>query len=478
MSILYKRLDNKIKPINYKLVFDINIQKSIFKGTEDIEINLEKSRNSIPINTKELKVLSAYIKQDEIQLTCSIREDKQNQITLFDYGKKLIGSVVLHVKFEGINRTNLYGFYKCNYINNGKKEQWLSSQFENTDARAAFPCFDEPAFKSTYEVTMVIDKDYTALSNMPVKSTTLLNNGRKSVSFMKTPIMSSYLLYLGVGKYDIVEGKYNNTILRVITTPGKGVYANLALKYAKLFLGFYEEYFGINFPLPKIDFIAVPDFAVGGMENWGAITFRESMVLGDETASLFIKSVIADTIAHELAHQWFGDLVTMKWWDDIWLNESFAEFMSTKPIDKYFPMLRMKENFYSDKIKKAMSEDQLKGTQPIHVQIKTNDDISASFGGIIYQKGASILNMIEDLVGSKAFREGLHEYLNKHKYKNADRYDLWNAIENSAKRNGVTVAINKIVKDWIMQEGFPVVYVSKKNEKVRIKTKKIHANAF
>ncbi|MDE1811141.1 MAG: M1 family metallopeptidase, partial [Candidatus Micrarchaeota archaeon] len=340
-------------------------------------------------------------------------------------------------------------------------EYILTSQFEAPSARTAFPCLDEPEFKATFDLELIIDKEMMAISNMPVAAQTATLNKKKSVRFQTTPKMSTYLLYMAVGKFEYASTKLGDLPIRVITVPGKVAYTAIALDYAKKFIKYFNEYFGIKFPLPKMDLLAIPDFAAGAMENWGAITFREIVILGDEkVSSVAIKQRIAEVIAHELAHQWFGDLVTMRWWNDLWLNESFATYMSTKAMTAVFPEWEMDKQYILDTIGTALAADQLKSTHPISVNVNEPAEVDQIFDEISYEKGGSVLSMIEDYVGIEAFREGLHHYLNKHKYSNAEGADLWDAIDYAAKKRGKNLNLSKVVEYWIDNPGYPVIDVS------------------
>ena len=349
----------------------------------------------------------------------------------------------------------------------GDRERYiLTTQFEAANARNCFPCFDEPAFKAVFDVMFTVDSGLDCISNMPIKHVKKLEDNMKEVKFLETPKMSSYLLYLGVGNYDYVNGACGKTKVRIITTPGRKAMAKLALEYSVKFIKFYEDYFGIKYPLPKVDFLAIPDFAAGAMENWGAITFREIALLADENTSLAGKQRVAEVIAHELAHQWFGDLVTMKWWNDIWLNESFATFMASKAMDSVFPEWKIKIEYLRDTIATAFGADQLKSTHPISIDVKNPSEIDQLFDEISYEKGGTVLNMIEHYVGGAAFREGLHIYLTEHSYSNATKYDLWRAVDKAASRRGSKADVYGVAGYWIDKPGYPMLEVHRKNGKV------------
>ena len=356
------------------------------------------------------------------------------------------------------------GFYKSQYKDKKGKTKYLATtQFEAADARRAFPCWDEPAVKATFDVSLLVDKHLDAISNMPVISKK--KTGTKILhKFGRTPIMSSYLLYLGVGEFEYLHGKLRNIKIRIVTTKGNKNKGKLSLDFTKKFLGEYEKYFGIKYPLPKLDMIAIPDFAAGAMENWGAITFREAILLYDaKTSSTRTKQYIAEVISHELAHQWFGNLVTMKWWNDLWLNESFATFMATKIVNKFYPEWDLWDQFLGDAMLNAMSLDALKNSHPINVDVKHPAQIREIFDAISYDKGGNVLRMLENYVGIENFRKGLKYYLTQHKYSNAEGQDLWKSIGRVAHK-----PVDTMMKTWIDQVGYPVVDVKRNNSKVSL----------
>jgi tricorn protease interacting factor F2/3 len=462
----HETIGDNVRPVNYRLTIDTNLRTFKFKGSVAISVSISKSTNEIKLYAKELKIKSVRVQQKgEMQdATCSA-PDKKQVITL-KLKKPVSGSAVILMEYEGANNDRLYGFYRSMYDYKGKKVYFLTSQFEAPNARAAFPCFDEPDFKATFDLSLTIDKNLDAISNMPVKSTKSAVAKRKTVTFETTPVMSTYLLYLGVGKFDYLAGKIGSRTLRVVTTPGKKNLGHIALEFAKRLVAHYESYFGIKYPLPKLDLIAVPDFAEGAMENWGAITFREVGLLGDEKrTATSMKQVIATYVAHEIAHQWFGDLVTMKWWDDMWLNESFARYMEFKAPDKLYPEWKKMQDFYNDTITSALGADSLRNTHPISVNVNSVVEIEELFDEIGYDKGASVLFMLENYVGSEIFRKGLHRYLDKHKYSNATKTDLWSAIQQEAKAaSGKEFRVVEVMEDWINKAGYPMINVTRNSD--------------
>ena len=453
----HKTLGRNVIPENYKLTIDSDIKTFKFNGNVIISVDIKKPTRRITLNSKLLKINKALIISKGKDYAAKVKVDKKDETLLLSFEKAVRGSAKITIDFNGSNNDEMYGLYKSKYSYKGKDGYILSTQFESTDARSAFPCFDEPEFKATFDLALVIDKGLAAVSNMPIKSESKAGS-KKKVTFDTTLKMSTYLLYMGIGKFEFLEGKLGKRSVRVVTVPGKIAYAGMALDFTKKFLAYYEDYFGVKYPLPKMDMIAVPDFAAGAMENWGAIAFREVEILGNEKiTSVAMKRRIAEVIAHELAHQWFGDLVTMAWWDDLWLNESFATFMAYKAVDHIFPEWQMGTQYFIDTVGTALSMDQLKTTHPISVHVNEPSEINEIFDGISYEKGGSILSMLEDYVGAETFRKGLNLYLRKHEYGNATKYDLWGAIQQVAKSSGKNVS--RVASYWIDNPGYPMVDV-------------------
>ena len=451
-------------PINYEIMFEPLFHNFKFNGEEIITLNLSKPTNSIKLDAAELSIKESHIIQGgKIISSESSLNEKDEKLTI-KLAKKIKGKAKLSIKFTGTLNDRLLGFYKSQYKDRKGKTKYLATtQFEAADARRAFPCWDEPAVKATFDVSLLVDKHLDAISNMPVISKK--KTGTKILhKFGRTPIMSTYLLYLGVGEFEYLHGKLRNIKIRIVTTKGNKNKGKLSLDFTKKFLGEYEKYFGIRYPLPKLDMIAIPDFAAGAMENWGAITFREAILLYDaKTSSTRTKQYIAEVISHELAHQWFGNLVTMKWWNDLWLNESFATFMATKIVNKFYPEWDLWDQFLGDAMLEAMSLDALKNSHPINVDVKHPAQIREIFDAISYDKGGNVLRMLENYVGIENFRKGLKYYLTQHKYSNAEGQDLWKSIGRVAHK-----PVDAMMKTWIDQVGYPVVDVKRNNSKVSL----------
>ena len=451
-------------PINYELMFEPLFHNFKFNGEEVITLNLSKPTNSIKIDAAELSIKESHIIQGGKIIPSESSLNEKNEKLTIKFAKKIKGKAKLSIKFTGTLNDRLLGFYKSQYKDKKGKTKYLATtQFEAADARRAFPCWDEPAVKATFDVSLLVDKHLDAISNMPVISKK--KTGTKILhKFGRTPIMSTYLLYLGVGEFEYLHGKLRNIKIRIVTTKGNKNKGKLSLDFTKKFLGEYEKYFGIKYPLPKLDMIAIPDFAAGAMENWGAITFREAILLYDvKTSSTRTKQYIAEVISHEIAHQWFGNLVTMKWWNDLWLNESFATFMATKIVNKFYPEWDLWDQFLGDAMLNAMSLDALKNSHPINVDVKHPAQIREIFDAISYDKGGNVLRMLENYVGIENFRKGLKYYLTQHKYSNAEGQDLWKSIGKVAHK-----PVDAMMKTWIDQVGYPVVDVKRNNSKVSL----------
>ncbi len=453
-------------PINYDLELEPDFDKFKFRGKEKILIQA-KSTRKIVLNSAELEIKDCQIIINEKTIRPKVRLDSKNEELILSLPEKISGKAVLLIDFTGTLNDKLVGFYRSKYEYKGKERHLATTQFEAADARRAFPCWDEPEAKTTFDVSLVVDNNLTAISNMPVILKKIL--GKKTLyRFDRTPAMSTYLLYLGVGDFEFLQGKLGKTLIRVVTTRGKKYQGKMSLEFTKQFLSYFQNYFKIPYPLPKLDMIAIPDFAAGAMENWGAITFRETVLLYDpKTSSTDTLQHIAEVIAHELAHQWFGNLVTMKWWNDLWLNESFATFMATKAVDKIYPEWDFWDQFLISEMTGGLSLDSLKSSHPINVDVKSPAEVRQIFDEISYNKGGSVLMMLENFIGEKNFRAGLHNYLKKHEYANATTEDLWKSL-GSASRKPVIQMMNT----WVRQTGYPIIEAAVTDSKIKLSQKR------
>ncbi|CAD7003787.1 unnamed protein product [Ceratitis capitata] len=366
-------------------------------------------------------------------------------------------SGVLNISFAGELNDKMKGFYRSKYFTPGGEERYAGvTQFEATDARRCFPCWDEPAIKATFDITLVVPQDRVALSNMPEVQEENIENNLRRIRFDRTPIMSTYLVAVVVGEYDHVEGKSEDgVIVRVFTPIGKKEQGLFALEVATKVLPYYKSYFNIAYPLPKMDLIAISDFSAGAMENWGLVTYRETFVLVDpKNTSLMRKQSIALTVGHEIAHQWFGNLVTMEWWTHLWLNEGYASFVEFLCVNHLFPEYDIWTQFVTDMYTRALELDSLKNSHPIEVPVGHPCEIDEIFDEISYNKGASVIRMLHDYIGEKDFRKGMNIYLTRHQYKNTFTEDLWAALQEASSK-----PVAKVMSTWIKLKGFPVVSV-------------------
>lgn len=468
------RLPNHIYPISYDLTIKPDLESFTFSGNEIIKINIDKDINKITLHSKDIDIETVKISSKQKvagskgikkieQFATKITYDTEKETATFYFKNKIIkGKGDLSIVFCGIINENLRGFYKSKYVLDGVEKHIATTQFEATDARRAFPCFDEPAHKAIFEVSLVVPDGHTAISNTLPINIAPHSTGFKIVSFAPSPKMSTYLLAFIVGEFEYIEGYTKDKIqVRVFTTLNKKHQAKFALDVAIKSLEFFEKYFDIKYPMPNLDLISIPDFEPAGMENWGAITFRESSILIDEEhSSITNKQWVATTVAHELAHQWFGNLVTMHWWTDLWLNEGFASYMEKVCTDSLFPSWKMWDLYLSNnRYRNAIEIDSLKNSHAIEVEVHHPDEINETFDMVSYEKGTAIIRMLCEYIGEDKFKEGLRYYLKKHSYKNTKTINLWDAFEKISKK-----PIKKVMNSWTQKAGFPLVRVTCQNK--------------
>jgi puromycin-sensitive aminopeptidase len=452
------RLPKAAIPERYEIKLTPDLTKFTFSGEEIVYINVKKPVNEILVNASELTIAKVWLEgANGAKIEGAAALDEKNERAILNFAKLVEpGAYKLFVVFEGILNDKLHGFYRSFYKDeNGKEKVIATTQFEATDARKAFPCWDEPEHKAVYAVTLVIDENLTAISNASIKSEKKLGSGKKEVVFNDTIKMSTYLVAFIIGDFvgskEVFAGK---TPIRIWSVPGKQHMAKFAEDIAVFSTNFFAKYYGIDYPGDKMDLIAIPDFASGAMENLGAITFRETALLVDEkTASHAEMERVADVVAHEIAHMWFGDLVTMKWWNGIWLNEAFATFAEMLAVDNWKPNWKRWESFGVMRAT-ASAIDGLKSTRPIEFPVNSPDECSAMFDVLTYEKGASVLRMLEQYIGADVFAEGVSLYLKKHEYGNAETTDLWDGIEEASKE-----PVRQMMDTWIFQEGYPMINV-------------------
>ncbi|WP_337860478.1 M1 family metallopeptidase [Ferroplasma sp.] len=436
---------------NYSLDLDINSENYTYTCHEVIKFTGNEEKlilNSVNLFIKKIKINNS-IK--------NFKEFRQNQEIVID--GIITKDSIAEIDFTGKIPEELQGFY----VAKTKDGDMFTTQFESTGARRFFPCIDNPSYKATFDITVRINPDLEAISNMPVESDDNAN-GKKIIKFMETPVMSTYLLYLGIGKFDERAIEFdNNKKLILAAQKGHLTSSDYPLIIGKKAIEFFQNYFGIEYPLPKEHLISVPEFAAGAMENWGAITFREIFLNISKSTGSSVKKSVGEVIAHELTHQWFGNLVTMNWWDDLWLNESFATFMSYKAMNKLEPDYDMFADFLLSETAGALEGDSLVNSHPIEVEVKDPDDISQIFDEISYGKGGSILRMINAFVTDDVFKEGLHLYLENFKYKNASGSDLWEFIAKVSDK-----PVRKVMESFIQNIGYPVIEAKEEDGKIKL----------
>ncbi len=451
------------KPQNYNILFSPDLQNLTFTGHEIFTFSVEKDIDKIELDAVGLTIEKGTLKDNADNLITINKDETQGKVTFIFKTSLKKGIYSLTIDFSGKFSQGLAGWYTSKYEVNRQTKYIVTTHFEPADARTVFPCVDHPLYKATFDISLLVEKNLTAVSNMPTCSEETKGT-KKLISFDRTPIMSTYLLYLGVGEFSFYEDSYKKIIIRGITTVGKEKHTKLAVEWTKKCLSYFEEYFQMPYALPKVDLLAIPDFAAGAMENWGAITFRENLLLYYTNASsIATKQAITEVVAHELAHQWFGNLVTMKWWNDLWLNESFATFMAYKVVDHFYPEWHIWSDYITSMVFKGMDLDSLHSSHPIQVTINHVEQINELFDEIAYDKGGGILRMLEEYVGMHSFRDGLRNYIKTFAYKNTEGKDLWECLEKTSQKR-----VDTIMESFIVQSGFPLVKATKKDIKLHI----------
>jgi puromycin-sensitive aminopeptidase len=455
------RLPTTVTPERYEIRLTPDLSTWTFSGEEKVSIQIHEPVREIVLNAAELEFRSVSLKlQNGTVLQGRSQLDSENEQANLSFPEAVpVGRCELQVSFSGILNDKLHGFYRSTYKNfQGQEKPLASTQFESTDARRAFPCWDEPAFKAVFQVSLIVDEKLTAISNARVLRETLLSGtGKKEVVFAASMKMSTYLVAFIVGEFEATEPvMVGDAPLRVWAVPEKKHLANFALDIGKSSLEYFSRYYGIPYPGDKLDLIAIPDFASGAMENLGAITFRETALLVDANKATRAElERVADVVSHENAHMWFGDLVTMKWWNGLWLNEAFATFMEMLAVDAWKPEWRRWDSFTVSRAA-AMQVDGLKSTRPIEFPVERPEEAAGMFDVLTYEKGASVLRMLEQYLGAEAFRDGIRLYLRGHQYGNAETTDLWDALEDSTKQ-----PVRALMDSWIFQAGYPMISVKK-----------------
>ncbi len=445
-----QRLPSTVVPDHYTLTLTPDLKAATFTGTESIDVSIKQPVKAITLNAVEIAFQSVAITEGSDHQAATISLDNDKEQATFTFAHELpAGKATLAIHYTGILNNELRGFY----LSKTARRNYAVTQFESTDARRAFPSFDEPAFKATFSIALVIDKADTAISNGPIiKDTPGPGADKHTLTFLATPKMSTYLVAFLVGDFQCSSGSQDGVAIRVCATPDKVQLTPYGVDVAKYVLHYYNTYFGIPYPLKKLDLIGLPDFEAGAMENFGAITYRETALLLDpKTASIGAKKDVALVIAHEMAHQWFGDLVTMQWWNNVWLNEGFATWMENKPVAAMHPEWHIDQDVAAG-MDGTLNLDAMPTTRAIRAKADTRNEIEQMFDGISYGKASDVLLTVENFVGPETFRKGVQTYLRAHLYGNATAEDFWNAQTAVSHK-----PIDKIMNSLVAQPGAPLL---------------------
>jgi puromycin-sensitive aminopeptidase len=456
------RLPHGVRPQHYDITIAPELAEATFRGEVTIDVEVAAPTPLLVLNAAELVVHRATVdgREAEVQVDaeheqCVVRTD-----SMLDAGTHRV-----YISFTGALNDKLRGFYRSTWRDDAGVEHILgTTQMQATDARRAFPCWDEPEFKATFTITLIVDEGQCAISNSPEVARVPQPNGKVAVGFAPTMIMSSYLVAWVVGDLEVTGPLAHSKVpVRVVHIPGKAHLADFALQCATFGLEWFQHYYGVAFPAAKVDLVAIPDFAAGAMENLGCITFRESMLLVDpESSTRADQQLVADVVLHELAHMWFGDLVTMAWWNGIWLNEAFATFMEVAATDAFRPDWKRWESFATERTA-AFEVDSLTSTRAIEFEVRSPDEAQAMFDVLTYQKGGALLRMLEQYIGPDRFRTAVGTYLRRHAYGNTETEDLWSALETET-----DLAVGDVMSTWIWQGGYPQVEAVLKGDSVQL----------
>jgi aminopeptidase N len=476
------KLPKEVVPLEYAIWIVPNLSKLTFSGLETVTIKSSAPVREIVLNAAEMTIGKASIDQAAISPQ-SIKLDANSELLILTLPNELpAGDHILVLEFTGKINEHGRGLFYMRYQEQGSgaKKIALGTQFEPSDARRFFPCWDEPSFRARFQLTAVVPENWLAVSNMPVESERKTSIG-KEFRFAPTWPVSSYLNVFVAGELDLIETKVAGTKVRVIATKGKAEWGRYALESTAQILKYYNDYFGVRYPIPKLDQIAIPGGFGGAMENWGGITYYESALLFDpKKSSAATRQRIYEVIAHETAHQWFGDLVTMAWWDNLWLNEGFASWMGSKCTAHFNPdwEVWLAKNIQRDPTRRsgiakevAMDGDARSTTHPIQQPVANEAEANSAFDDITYRKGESLLRMLESFLGEAAFRDGIRRYIAAHQYSNSTTGDLWNALSDASGK-----PVGEIAAAWTEQPGFPVVKVTRDGEKISLSQERFTIN--
>lgn len=457
----FTRLYESFQPNNYDLELNLERRARRFSGKVVITGTLTNLDSAIKLHAKELKITGAIVND----IPADTKSGKNDELIITPSSQLIDKDISISLTFTGKITGPMNGIYPCYFEHEGVKKELLMTQFEPFHAHKVFPCIDEPEAKATFDLTLTTENKVEVLSNMPIKSQKE-EKQNLITSFETTPIMSSYLLAFVVGELHKVSGKTKDGVeVNIWATPAHSPKSlTFSLDVAVRAIEFFSDYFGTPYPLPKSDHVAVPDFSAGAMENWGLITYREVCLIVDKSTATSTKQHSATVIAHEVSHQWFGNLVTMRWWDDLWLNESFANMMEYVAIDALFPEWKIWNEFASYESLASLRRDSLPGVQPVKLPVNHPDEIGTLFDpAIVYAKGGKLLNMLRHFIGEEAFIEGLKNYFKKHSYSNTSGSDLWEALGESSGQD-----VGSFMSEWLEKSGFPVIEAQLKNSNLAI----------
>ncbi|MGH1492826.1 MAG: M1 family metallopeptidase [Acidimicrobiales bacterium] len=456
MSIDPYRLPKSVRPTDYRIAIQPDLEAETFSGSVIIDAVVEEAVESVVLNSDELRITSVTIAVgDGAPAPCEYSIDAEHERLSVDPPEALTpGGIQLEISFDGVFNDKLIGLYISRFTDDDGNEQKLATtQFEATAARKCFPCWDEPEFKARFALSLTVDSAFTAVANSPEIAKTEVDGGLVRFDFAPTMIMSTYLVAFVAGPLEITDPvDVDGVPLRIVHIPGKAHLTDFALEAGAFALRYFTEYFGLPYPDQKIDMVAIPDFAFGAMENLGCVTFREVLLLIDpDSATQPELQRAADVINHELAHMWFGDLVTMKWWNGLWLNEAFATFMEMRCTDAFRPSWHRWTDFGLSRTA-AFDTDSLASTRPIEYEVVSPADADGMFDILTYEKGAAVVRMLEQYLGEDRFRAGIRRYMAKHQFGNAETTDLWDALEEETGE-----PVRRIMDSWIFQGGYPLV---------------------
>ena len=459
MSIDPYRLPKSVRPTDYHITIDPDVETETFTGSVIIDAVVDEAVDEVVLNSDSLVIGEASIVTDDgSALACEHRLDTDHERLTLIPGQPLEpGQVKIQISFNGVFNDKLVGLYASSFTDDdGKKHKLATTQFEATHARWCFPCWDEPEFKARFSLSLMVEPGHTAVANSPEVGQSPADNGKTRFDFAPTMIMSTYLVAFVVGPLEITEPVDVDGIpLRVVHVPGKGHLTDFAIEAGAFALRYFTEYFGLPYPDQKLDMVAIPDFAFGAMENVGCVTFREVILLIDpERATQPELQRTADVVNHEIAHMWFGDLVTMKWWNGLWLNEAFATFMEMRCTDAFRPEWNRWTDFGLSRTE-AFATDALSSTRPIEYEVISPADADGMFDILTYEKGAAVVRMLEQYLGEGPFRDGIRRYMQEHQFGNAETTDLWDALEEETGE-----PVRRIMDSWIFQGGFPLISVT------------------